>query len=327
MGGGEGKGDVNSRLRCRFGKFALRREKPATDVSDGGWFGGLRSAGRQAVQRGKWLRYEVGRSWRGAVSAAAALALPLGGWWLYWEDGPDDFARFANGLAVVLPGIEGCGPLNWSICQGLIDGGFPGAVVLWDWTTGLWPLLLFHLRAGRFQLAKAAALARFILDYQNDYPQQPVYLVGHSGGTALAALALEALPEGQAVTGAVLLGSALSPHFPLGPVLQKVQRGMWNFWSPLDIPLLAVGTLLFGTADGRHSVAAGLCGFSVPQSTAPEVMQLYLTRLHQRRYELRMARQFHLGGHFGWANRVFVAEEIAPLLTGGSSQAPCGAIA
>ena len=43
-------------------------------------------------------------------------------------------------------------------------------------------------------------------------------------------------------------------------------------------------------------------------------MDLYRTRLRQCRYDLRMLRQFHLGGHFGWANRVFVAEVVAPLL-------------
>ncbi len=35
----------------------------------------------------------------------------------------------------------------------------------------------------------------------------------------------------------------------------------------------------------------------------------------QQCHKLRMARQFHLGGHFGWANRVFVAEVVAPLLS------------
>jgi hypothetical protein len=33
------------------------------------------------------------------------------------------------------------------------------------------------------------------------------------------------------------------------------------------------------------------------------------------------AGQFHLGGHFDWANRVFVAEAVAPLLRGGAARA------
>jgi hypothetical protein len=34
-----------------------------------------------------------------------------------------------------------------------------------------------------------------------------------------------------------------------------------------------------------------------------------------------MLRQFHLGGHFGWTNRVFVAETLVPLLLGSSASA------
>jgi len=41
---------------------------------------------------------------------------------------------------------------------------------------------------------------------------------------------------------------------------------------------------------------------------------LYRDRLRQRGYRPRMLGQFHWGGHLGWANRVFVAETVAPLL-------------
>ena len=34
----------------------------------------------------------------------------------------------------------------------------------------------------------------------------------------------------------------------------------------------------------------------------------------QDRMIVEMIRQFHLGGHFGFTNRVFVAERIAPLI-------------
>jgi len=268
------------------------------------------------LRRKTWLTYYAGRTWRGTVSAAAVLALPFGGWWLGEDTRVGQPARLANGLAVVLPGIEGRGASSWSVLRGIEDSGFPGAVILWDWTTGLWPLLLFHLRAQRRNRCKGEALARLILGYQNDYPGKPVYLIGHSGGAAVAAWAMEALPEGRAVTGAAMLGAALSPAFPLGPALRKVQGCLWNFWSPLDLPLLGAGTLIFGTADGRHSVSAGLCGFAVPQGAAAEVKELYRSRLRQRRYELRMARHFNLGGHFGCVNRVFVAEMVAPLLFG-----------
>jgi hypothetical protein len=78
--------------------------------------------------------------------------------------------------------------------------------------------------------------------------------------------------------------------------------------------LLMTGTFLAGTADGRHSVSAGFCGFSMPPGAISEEQRLYRDRLRQRGYALGMLRQFHWGGHFGWTNRVFVAEEVVPLL-------------
>ncbi len=265
------------------------------------------------------LTHHLGRFWRGTVSAASGLALPLGSWWLGDIGRHAHPDRLPHGLAIVLPGIEGRGAFSLSMFRGIHDAGFPGAVLLWDWTTRLWPLFLFHLRAQRRNRSKAAALAEIIVAYQNDYPGRPVYLVGHSGGAAMAAWTLEALPKGRAVTAAAMLGPALSPTYSLVGALQKVRHSVWNFWSPFDLVLLGAATLIFGTADRRHSISAGLSGFAVPHGANPEVAELYRTRLRQRRYELRMARQFNLGGHYGCANRVFVAEEVAPLLFGDNS--------
>ena len=194
------------------------------------------------MQRRKQLRCAAGRPWRGIISAAAGLALPLGGWWIGEAGRRTEAARLRRGLTVVLPGIEGRGALSWSIFQGILDGGFPGAVILWDWTTGLWPFFLFHLRAERRNRCMAVELAQMILGYQSEYPGRPVYLVGHSGGAAMAAWAMESLPQGRAVTETIMLGPALSPSYPLGLALQKVQGHLWNFWSPLDLPLLGGGT-------------------------------------------------------------------------------------
>ncbi len=218
----------------------------------------------------RWLKDSLARSWRGTLSAGAGFALPLGGWWLGNASCLDETGRLSRGIAIILPGIEGRGALSWSICRGVLDGGFSGAVILWDWTTGLWPLLLFHLRARRRNQNMALMLAQRILDYQSAYPGRPVHLIGHSGGAAMAAWAIAALPEGRAVTGAVMLGSALSSRFHLGPALRKVDGFLWNFWSPLEAPLLGAGTLLVGTADGRHAVSAGLCGFFLPTGSSPQ---------------------------------------------------------
>jgi hypothetical protein len=97
----------------------------------------------------------------------------------------------------------------------------------------------------------------------------------------------------------------------LALVLPGVEgRGALN----LDVFVLGAGTLLLGTVDGRHAVSAGCIGFSLPTAANREVRELYRLRLRQCRYSPAKVRQFHLGGHFGCANRVFVAETVAPLL-------------
>ncbi|MBY0231403.1 MAG: hypothetical protein K2W96_19130 [Gemmataceae bacterium] len=106
--------------------------------------------------------------------------------------------------------------------------------------------------------------------------------------------------------GVVMLASGLSPQYPLGAALARVRGRMRNFWSPLDLVYLGAGTLLCGTADGRHTVGAGLRGFAGAHGD----------KLRQVGYEARWAGRFHLGGHFGCVNRVFVAETLAPLLRG-----------
>jgi pimeloyl-ACP methyl ester carboxylesterase len=254
------------------------------------------------------------RTWRGLSSAAAGLAFPLGGWWLGTRYRIAAPARLAHGLAIVLPGIEGWGPLNWSIARGIEDGGFPGAILVHDWTTGVWPLFAFHLRARSRNRRCAAAVASLIVKYRKEFADGPVYLVGHSGGAAIAVWTLKALPESQLVASTVLLAPALSPTYDLTSALKRVMDTIYNFWSPLDLFYLAAGTLLFGTADGRHSLSAGCRGFTLPVAEC-DTARSYSQRLEQRRYCPRMLTRFHWGGHFGWANRVFVADQVTPLLS------------
>src|SRR5688500_12286694 len=108
----------------------------------------------------------LGRIVRGLQSIASIAALPLGGWWLYGLKPLMTRRRRSQGLAIVLPGIEGLSPLNWSVARGLAEGGWPGAVVIHDWTTGWWPLFPYHLRARRRNRAAANAIAALIAKYQ-----------------------------------------------------------------------------------------------------------------------------------------------------------------
>lgn len=216
-----------------------------------------------------------------------------------------DPERLDQGLVLILPGIEGRSFLNISLMQGLIDGGVPYGMEIVDWTTGNKFLALYHLRAWRRNLKIAAQLAARIVEYQRDYPGRPVWLIGHSGGAGMSVLTLAALPDGMKITGLVLMAAALSPGFDLTPAFEKVERGIWSFHSWNDWLFVGIGTTLFGTMDGWHRPGAGMLGFHPPRDPRP---------FTQTGYHPAMIRQFNFGGHFGCVHRVFVEEQVAPIV-------------
>lgn len=218
--------------------------------------------------------------------------------------------RLEQGLVLVFTGIEGRSFLNVGLLTGLIDGGVSSAVEIVDWTTGNKLLFLWHLRGWTRNQRVARELAARIVDYQDRYPGRPVWIVGHSGGGAMALLTAAALPDGHKLTGVVLLASAASPVFDLQPALEKIETSIWNHYSWFDAFFLTFGTTLLGTIDGRHGRAAGAIGFRGPQAEAA----MAAGRLIQIRWNWRMLGQFNLGEHFGCVHRVFIAEEIAPLI-------------
>jgi pimeloyl-ACP methyl ester carboxylesterase len=227
--------------------------------------------------------------------------------------------RLERGLVLVLPGIEGQSFINQSIAQGLADGGVEAAIEIYDWTTGIILLFLYHLRGWRRNVKQAERLARRIVEYRKSYPGRPIYLIGHSGGGALSVLTLERLPPGATITGAVLLNAALSPRYDLTAALPHVETMIWNFRSIFDLFFVGIGTVLAGTVDGRHTCCAGMIGFRVPADLDGGRRELYAQRVRDVPFRAAMMADFHFGGHMGPSNRVFVARNLAPLIKGASS--------
>ncbi|MBI3864267.1 MAG: hypothetical protein HY290_20480 [Planctomycetia bacterium] len=239
---------------------------------------------------------------------------PAQGWWCgEFEEwlAPE---RAERGYAIVLPGVEGTSFHNISIARGLVDAEFPGAVEVRDWTTGHWPMFVYHLMALERNRREARAIAEQIVAYQDRYPGRPVSLVGHSGGAAMAVLVLESLPEDRRITQAVLLAAAIAPDHDLTTALSRTDRGITNFYSWGDVPHLVAGTLTLGTVDRKHTVSAGAGGFVVPTDVSAAGRELYATRLQQVPYRLEMVKSFNAGGHIGSTNRKFVTEWVAPRL-------------
>ena len=189
--------------------------------------------------------------------------------------------RLERGLVLVLPGIEGESCINHSIARGLADGGVQAAIEIFDWTTGVILLFLYHLRGWQRNVAQAERLVRRIVEYRRAYPGRPVHLVGHSGGGAMAVLAIERLPANVTVTSAVLLQAAISPRYDLSAALARTELGIWNFRSVLDVFFTGIGTSVAGTMDGRHTPAAGMIGFRPPSGLSAADEELYATRLHE----------------------------------------------
>ena len=250
------------------------------------------------------------RLWRGVACWATFLIAPLG-WFcsgrLIRRMEPE---RLEHGLVMILPGIEGHSFLNVAVLAGLIDGGVRSAAEIVDWTTGNRILFLFHLRGWKRNNRVAHDLAARIVAYQNQYPGRPVWVVGHSGGGGMALLTAAALPAGHQLTGVVMLATAVSPVFDLRRALAGVKTSIWSHYSWFDALFLLLGTTMVGTFDGRHGFAAGAVGFRGPQIDD----EMASGRLIQIRWNWRMLFQFNFGEHFGCVHRVYIADEVAPLI-------------
>lgn len=214
-----------------------------------------------------------------------------------------------RGLIVVLPGIDGRAGHNERACEVLGAGGTGMVVELFDWTLPLCPLTNQRDEARNRRMA--GKLAERITSYVASHPGRPVFLIGHSGGTALAIWAAEALPGQQQIDGIVLLASSLSPGYDLSQALKRTRGGIVSFRSERDSVLLGVGTTLVGTMDGKHTQAAGKVGFSVAGSGyAAEAYG----GLYEVRWDKAMAGMGNDGSHFGCLAPEFVSSYVAPLV-------------
>lgn len=222
--------------------------------------------------------------------------------------------RMENGLIVILPGIEGCSSINESIARGLVAAELSHSIQIIDWRR-FRPWNPLHLAMLRHNRTQARVVADLIINYQRNFPGQPVHLIGHSAGAGMALFVLENLQEHQAVTSVTLMAAAISRKFDVTSLLNRTKAGIWNFYSPLDLPTVGLGTMIFGTMDRRHAISAGALGFLTSDSNplSSECDRKTMPKLHQIRYHKGMARSWNFGGHFGPTNAVFVQSNIAPI--------------
>jgi pimeloyl-ACP methyl ester carboxylesterase len=234
--------------------------------------------------------------------------------------------RQANGLVVILPGIEGESYLNHAIRQGLMDAGIRDSMPIYCWGRPV-PLAGVLLNQVDFlgNRIEASKISQMIVKYQDENPGKPVYLVGHSGGGGIAVFAAEGMPEGRQVDGLVLLSASIGSGYDLTKALSHCRCGIVNYYNKDDIALLGVGTTIVGNVDGSRGLAAGLIGFDKPNSydSPSDDKQAHKNaRLYQVRVESYMIGDSD--AHTGVADESFVRRYVAPWVRGGSWPATTG---
>jgi len=186
--------------------------------------------------------------------------------------------RLNNGLVIILPGIEGHSRLNENIRSGLVASEIYHAIPIYPWgrpVPFVGPLITQVDFLGN-RLA-GIRMAKIITNYQDKYPDRPVYVVGHSGGGGVAVFTAEAMPEDRKIDGLVLLSASISSAYNLKKALSHCRNGIVNFYNKGDAGVLGLATTVIGTVDGTHGPSAGLIGFDCFDK--PGYEKLYQVRM------------------------------------------------
>ncbi len=214
---------------------------------------------------------------------------------------------------LILPGVEGVSVWTHDLAEGLDDGGVNSAIEIFDWTVRIPGSMLVNLSALERNRRQAQRISDLLVRYRSKHPGRPVHLIGYSGGGGIAVLALEALPPGRQIDGVILVAPALSPTYDLSTALRRTAR-MYHLYSDRDVPILKLGTTLFGAIDREFGPAAGAVGFRIPEGLDRDDRELYSERLRQIGWGPSLRDKGASGSHLGWLNRRFAREYLAPIV-------------
>lgn len=208
----------------------------------------------------------------------------------------------SRGTIFLLGGINDFLFVTRSWTYGLSRAGLPHQLVTLRWQQGILAALTFKdLWNTRHHHEQASRLAEMLRSCRQQKPDEPVHVISHSAGTAITVYALEQLAPDDAITSAILVGSALSPDYNLTAARCGTRQGLLSVESPLDCLFLGVGTTLLGTANRKWRPAAGMVGFNhLPTMTT------------LRRWNLADVRFGWLGGHLSVAAPGFSRAILAP---------------
>ncbi len=218
--------------------------------------------------------------------------------------------EFARGTVIMADGIGGWDVGARWLGQVLRRSELPVTYHRFYWSHGRGRWLADLSRWSHVQ-QRAEELAERVEASRRDDPESRIVLIGKSGGTAIVVGALERLPA-DSVEAAILIASALSPDYDLGPALDAVSDRMVVMSSPMDLIFLGAGTLIFGTIDRHHRPGAGLVGFRTTPSVQDDPRRR--AKLSTWRWRPQMLGHGHWGGHMAQDTPWFYRHDVLPIL-------------
>lgn len=212
------------------------------------------------------------------------------------------------GVVILVEGIGGFNLMQLSGKIGFHNAGLPHKVEQFYWSHGFGRFMC-DLQDERHVLEKGMDLAKEIWKRKKENPKEPIYLIGHSGGTGVAVRAAELLPK-NTIQRMILLSSALSPEYNLVPALSACKNGIVSYYSPHDHFFLRFGTSQFGTIDRMYCTSAGCQGFEVPKELFACEKQAY-SNLRQIPWNSKMILHGNFGNHTGTVQPSFLEHEVS----------------
>lgn len=218
----------------------------------------------------------------------------------------------ADGVVLFVESVRWLG-IRWGMrtaAGGLRRAGFTGQFVYWRWhATWRGCLVVPAIVDRRLFEREARKLADDITRRRREHPDRPIYLIGYSAGAFVAVRALEMLDADVRVDAAALLAPAISPWRAMRAACDRLERPIVVCSSLCDWLIVGLGTVIFGTADGRHVPSMGMIG---PRGAGC---------VRSVPWRLGAIRHGHWGGHFSASAAGFVQHYVAPAMgfTGGNA--------
>lgn len=223
--------------------------------------------------------------------------------------GPAFGPKASHGITFYAPGAGNFDFGDVGLREGLRQAGYPGQVAGIVWTVSFNAAI--DQRLGNARIG-GTSLARHIEKYADEFPGQPINLVGLSAGTGVVVWALEDLKPGYEVDTVVLLSSSLWYRYDVSKALTRLKGKLYNYYSTQD-PVLAGPMKIFGTIDGVFGQdGAGAVGLKPPGGSDKIVNIRWKPEYRQYGYH---------GGHTDSTSAAFIRHEISKHITFGDSAA------